>query len=192
MVFINHIMKNELIKKLNFLLYYLVDYNYYLFNQLYTKMSEIDDNYCGVVRTYYDLKKTKLKEEYFINAGKKEGIYKEYYENGQLCVEVNYINGTMNGIYKLYYENGQLWEEMNYIDGKINGIFKSYYSNGQLMEEVNYIDDKRNGIYKSYHYDGQLLEEVNYIDGKKSFIINDFFRIDEWYWKIILGKWTII
>ena len=39
-------------------------------------MSENNDNYCGVVRTYHDLKKTKLKEEYFINAGKKEGIYK--------------------------------------------------------------------------------------------------------------------
>ena len=32
------------------------------------------DDYCGVVRTYHDDAKTKLEEEYFINAGKKEGI----------------------------------------------------------------------------------------------------------------------
>ena len=53
-------------------------------------MSEIDDNYCGVVITYYDYAETKLKEEYFINAGKKEGIYKLYWENGKLFSEVNY------------------------------------------------------------------------------------------------------
>lgn len=51
-------------------------------------MSETVDNYCGVVITYYDNAKTKLKEEYFINAGKKEGIYKSYQENGKLFSEV--------------------------------------------------------------------------------------------------------
>ena len=56
-------------------------------------MSENNDNYCGVVRTYHDLKKTKLKEEYFINGGKKEGIYKSYFGNGKLEIEVNYIDG---------------------------------------------------------------------------------------------------
>ena len=56
-------------------------------------MSNIANNYSGVVRTYYDDAKTELKEEYFINAGKREGIYKSYYENGKLCEEVNYIDG---------------------------------------------------------------------------------------------------
>ncbi len=29
-----------------------------------------------------------------------------------------YIDGKMNGIYKSYWQNGQLYEEVNYIDGK--------------------------------------------------------------------------
>jgi hypothetical protein len=37
-------------------------------------MSEINLDYYGVVRTYWDDAKTELREEYFINAGKKEGI----------------------------------------------------------------------------------------------------------------------
>ena len=60
----------------------------------------------GVIRTYHDQDETKLKEEYFVHNNKKEGIY------------------------KLYYENGDLWKEVNYIDDKRNGIFKSYHSNG--------------------------------------------------------------
>ena len=108
----------------------------------------------------------KLKLEVFIMNGKKEGIYRKYYENGQLCEEVNYIDDKMNGIYKRYHENGQLWIEVNYIDNEKNGIYKSYYENGQLWLEVNYIDDKENGIYKLYYQDGKLFEEVNYIDGE--------------------------
>jgi antitoxin component YwqK of YwqJK toxin-antitoxin module len=46
----------------------------------------------GLIRTFYDEEKTKLKEEYFIHINKKEGIYKAYHENGQIDVEVNYIN----------------------------------------------------------------------------------------------------
>ena len=37
-------------------------------------MSKTNLDYCGVVRKYWNNAKTKLKEEYFINAGKKEGI----------------------------------------------------------------------------------------------------------------------
>ncbi len=56
-------------------------------------MSEIDNNFCGVVRTYHDNEeKTKVKEEYFKMNGKIEGIYKSYWD-GQLLNEVNYIDG---------------------------------------------------------------------------------------------------
>ena len=70
----------------------------------------------GVIRTYHDNAKTKLKKEYFIHNNKIEGSYKLYHDNGQLWHEVNYIDDKMNWIYKKYYENGQLESEVNYID----------------------------------------------------------------------------
>ncbi len=81
-------------------------------------MHENNNDYCGVVRTYYDNAKKYLGEEYFINAGKKEGIYKVFHSNGKLYKEVNYIDGLMNGICKSYHSNGKLEKEVNYIDGK--------------------------------------------------------------------------
>ena len=108
-------------------------------------MSETND-YCGVVRTYYDNEETKLFEEYFINAGKIEGIYNSYYQHGQLREKVNYVDGKMNGIYKEYYYNGQLAGEVNYIFGKMNGIYKSYHLNGKLESEVNYVNGKKKGF----------------------------------------------
>jgi antitoxin component YwqK of YwqJK toxin-antitoxin module len=38
----------------------------------------IEANFVGVYRTYY--KSGELESEVFVNAGKKEGIYKSYYE----------------------------------------------------------------------------------------------------------------
>ncbi len=73
----------------------------------------------GLIRTFHDKEKTKLKEEYFIHINKKEGIQKSYWKNGQLKVEVNYINDNKEGIYKQYYVDGQLCEEVNYVNDKI-------------------------------------------------------------------------
>ena len=60
-----------------------------------------------VVRTYFNKKQTKLKEEYYEVNKRKEGIYKSYFENGNIDIICNYINGKKNGEYKLYYSNGQ-------------------------------------------------------------------------------------
>jgi antitoxin component YwqK of YwqJK toxin-antitoxin module len=40
-----------------------------------------------------------IESEVFVNNGIKEGEYKEYHENGQLCEICNYINGKKEGEY---------------------------------------------------------------------------------------------
>jgi len=136
---------------------------------------KINDTFVGMVRDYYDEKKTMLKEEYFVNAGKKEGIYK-LYDNGVLEKEINYINGLRHGICKIYHFNGKLFEESNYINDKKTGICKIYDSGGFLDSEVNYIDGLKQGICKSYHYNGKIYEEAYYIDDEKKFykLYHDF------------------
>ena len=57
---------------------------------------------------------------------------KEYYDNGKLDFEGEYLNGKRNGKGKEYYYNGQLEFEGEYLNGKkwngngynINGIIK--------------------------------------------------------------------
>ena len=60
-----------------------------------------------VVRRYYNKEQTKLEEEYFEIDGKIEGVYKEYWDNGQLKQICNYINDYRNGEYKHYHYDGQ-------------------------------------------------------------------------------------
>jgi len=67
----------------------------------------------------------------------KEGVTKDYYENGQLKMEANYKDGKLEGVAKFYYESGQLELEGNYKNDKREGINKEYYECGQLKLERN-------------------------------------------------------
>ena len=50
-----------------------------------------------IIKTYHDNHNKIIKEEYYQNNGKKEGVYKTYYYNGQIKFEVNYIDGKKEG-----------------------------------------------------------------------------------------------
>ncbi len=41
-------------------------------------------------------------------AGKPDGPFESYYENGQLKAKSTYMAGELGGPYELYHENGQL------------------------------------------------------------------------------------
>ena len=86
------------VKKLN---------NLFINKVIYLILYKIKMDTCGVIRTYHkedcddtycdcDCNETngiQLKEEYFQNAGKIEGEYRSYHENGQIWQKVNYIDG---------------------------------------------------------------------------------------------------
>ena len=49
--------------------------------------------------------------------GKRDGLWEEYYENGQLRWKVNYKDEKFDGLWEEYNKNGQLWNKENYKDG---------------------------------------------------------------------------
>jgi antitoxin component YwqK of YwqJK toxin-antitoxin module len=40
--------------------------------------------------------------------GKYHGKFKQWYDNGMIALEVDYINGKKNGVYKYWLPNGKL------------------------------------------------------------------------------------
>jgi antitoxin component YwqK of YwqJK toxin-antitoxin module len=95
--------------------------------------------------------------QYDINTGKKEGIWEEYYDNGQLAYKGSYNNGDRDGIWEWYYDNGQLMYKGSYKNGKEEGYWEYYYSNGKLL-------------YKGSFKSGELIKNINEAEKKKLFI----------------------
>jgi antitoxin component YwqK of YwqJK toxin-antitoxin module len=84
--------------------------------------------------------------------------HKEYYNDKTLKVEGQYDEGLKTGIWKNYYENGQLKSIGNYesFGGEKNGGWKYYYENGQLKSEGRFLSGFRVSEWKYYHENGSL------------------------------------
>ena len=89
------------------------------------------------------------------------GKGKEYYDNGKLKFEGEYLNGEKNGKGKEYDDNGNLKFEGEYLnDLKWNG--KGYDPYNNIVYELK--DGK--GLFKEYYDAGELLFEGEYLNGK--------------------------
>lgn len=87
------------------------------------------------------------------------------YDNGQLKVSEEYIDGLANGTQISYYKNGQTKEELKYENGKPVGEYLSYYENGNIFCQGNYLEGKKEGVWKVYNEDNKLILTQTYKNG---------------------------
>ena len=72
--------------------------------------------------------------------GKKDGLWVNYHENGQLRSKGNWKNGKKDSLWEWYFENGQLWEKANFKDGELEGIWELFNRDGSLLIIHNWKD----------------------------------------------------
>jgi antitoxin component YwqK of YwqJK toxin-antitoxin module len=124
------------------------------------------------------------------DAGKPHGLWKWYYESGNLLREEEYDAGKENGWMKELSDSGFIITEGEYIDGlkegkwiyqiadhKEIGNYKSdskdsiwihyYIKSGNKSYEGNYIEGNPDGKHKYYYENGKIKEEQNYAMGKR-------------------------
>jgi antitoxin component YwqK of YwqJK toxin-antitoxin module len=135
-------------------------------------------------KTYYDFKKTMIKEDYFVNAaGEKNGPYKGYNEKGIVVEEANFKNGQLNGVYKKYTAYSgkkEIAKSETYKDGVLDGLAIYYGENGLVLKQGNYKNDKKDGKwtfmdpYSNYNFKNQealkgaqfVKSEATYVNGE--------------------------
>lgn len=114
--------------------------------------------------SYYYNKQTKsLQSITPFKDNKKDGLSKEFSEDGRLITLVDYRNDVLinreyinrfnrenlkQGIWKEFYPDDNLKSEANYVNGKIHGLYKEYSGSGELIKAV------------KYEY-GELVQEAN-------------------------------
>ena len=99
----------------------------------------------------------------FLN-GQRNGKGKEYYYDGKLEFEGEYLKGNKwNG--KGYDSKKNIVYELK--DGK--GLIKLYDILGKFLSfEGEYLNGQINGKGKKYNYDGNLIFEGEFVNGKKN------------------------
>lgn len=109
--------------------------------------------------------------------GERDGVTEQFYnDTGKLRVSANYKNGVLEGEFKAYYPNGNLQGEVNYINGEMNGDFKEYHENKKIRLSGSYKNSLQEGEWKSYLEDGTLESIVNYKDGELHGLKEDYYK----------------
>ena len=136
--------------------------------------------YCKLYGKEYINRRLLYEGEYLYN---KKWNGKGYNESGEISYE--FKNGTGTGTE--FYDNGKLEFEGEYLNGKMHGKGKEYYNNGDLRFEGEYLYGRRwegkcfnnlnnivyelkegKGLVKFYDYDGKLIFEGEYLNGEKN------------------------
>ena len=99
--------------------------------------------------------------------GKKSGLWKEYYVNGSIRSEGNYIADKKNGKWTYFFENGEEEQEGYFKNGKYDGLWQWYYDTGELKRNENYYNGREDGTCIEYSKTGDILETGEYINGLK-------------------------
>ena len=109
--------------------------------------------------------------------GERDGVTEQFYnDTGKLRVSANYKSGVLEGEFKAYYPNGNLQGEVNYINGEMNGDFKEYHENKKIRLSGSYKNSLQEGEWKSYLEDGTLESIVNYKDGELHGLKEDYYK----------------
>ena len=103
------------------------------------------------IQTFYE--KGQLKEEYFIlenDSAKVDGAYAMYDVVGNTIVTGNFDKGQKQGVFKNYYEDGSLQRSTNYINDLRQGLTQVFAMNGTLLQEATFENDTLVGEIKLY------------------------------------------
>ncbi|MBS0585414.1 MAG: hypothetical protein JSR76_03815 [Verrucomicrobia bacterium] len=111
--------------------------------------------------------------------GRANGVYKEWYENGNLRMVAVVIEGigditpeaqatfVFDSKNFVYDEEGRLLAEITYNKGELEGPSRYYYPNGTLAKIIPYQQDKIEGTLRLFSKEGNPLGETNYHLGVK-------------------------
>jgi len=98
--------------------------------------------------------------------GFKDGVWKTYYNTGELNLRVKYLMDVKDGVEEVWLPSGQLISKVNFKNGLKCGSFEYYYPNGQLKEKGTFSkNSKRDGVYEKYLENGGLEDKLLYKDG---------------------------
>jgi len=134
----------------------------------------------------------------------KDSTWTYYYPSGKISSKITYVAGKENGIYIRYREDGSVITEGYYKDGELEGfhndfdkdghkfrryLFKNgekvkqeeFYQNGNLKSEEYFSEGKFNGKNIEYFKNGKISKEIWYKADK----------LTRWRWYDENGKITV-
>lgn len=103
----------------------------------------------------------------FVFTEKKETVIQngeqiKYHKNGVIEMRGMMKEGKRDGLWKSFYENGSPWSETTFKDGKKNGKTTTWYDNEKKRYEGFYTNDAESGKWIFWDENGKIQNTKNY------------------------------
>ena len=121
----------------------------------------------GEFETYFEDNLDQIRFKYNMKDGKLDGLFEEFYPNGNLKWKTIYKNGKIHGELKQFFKDKSLMTQTNYKEQEIDGEYVTFFQDGKKRIEGNYIMGKLACEYKEWHANGKLSLHSYYKVGKK-------------------------
>ena len=106
----------------------------------------------------------------YVKQGKdeKNGLWVQWYENGQKQMQGEYRNDLQVGKFSWWYANGQIALDGSYDNGKQTGKWIWWHQNGQKSTQGEYVDGTPTGRWRWWDTNGRVHEtaDLSHSEGK--------------------------
>ncbi len=92
-------------------------------------------------------------------ASKPEVTEIHYYPSGQKKIEGHIVNGKREGLWKSFYENGDLWSVGEFTNDRRHGKAYLYYPGGKKKMEGTYRNGQRTNDWQWWDEEGNAISE---------------------------------
>lgn len=130
------------------------------------------------IHTYYDDKGNIINAQIFndngivvsegllTEEGKKEGHWKNFFENGEVKSEGLFKNNRQVGEWKFFFNGGSPEQVGVFANGYFDGEWKWFYKNGKPLRIEEYVKGKREGKFMEFNENGDTVTIGSFIDGE--------------------------
>ena len=98
--------------------------------------------------------------------GNEEGLAIGFYNTGEKLLERKFEHGQKQGVFKQWWPNGNLRYLFNYNHDKYDGKQIVYFHFGKIQEEKNYYNSKEEGVQRIWDSIGNLISNYTVKNNK--------------------------
>jgi hypothetical protein len=118
---------------------------YYISGKIAGAVTYENEKANGVALYYYDNDKQSTRAEASFKDDMLDGVYREYYENGERKATINYAEGYPDGDAEFFYDSGVLKIEGQYKKGLKVGKWKHFTETGEMVTKEKWKKGRKKG-----------------------------------------------
>jgi len=110
----------------------------------------------------------KMSEGIVNDQGERGGKWKNFFENGNVREEGEYLGNRRSGTWKFYDLTGKVIQTGSFRNGRPDGLWQWFYEDGSILREEEYFQGNRDGNFAEYSNNGEIISRGQYADGEKN------------------------